>query len=57
MIQFCKLRYLLKSKIERKWNIGEDVPLFPHKCPDGDYGLCEFESFKILAGEEQAKDS
>jgi hypothetical protein len=33
--------------------IGEDVPLFPHKCPDGDYGMCEFESFKILSGEEQ----
>jgi hypothetical protein len=35
--------------------IGEDVPLFPHKCPDGDYGMCEFESFKILSGEEQLK--
>jgi hypothetical protein len=35
--------------------IGEDVPLFPHKCPDGDYGICEFESFKILSGEEQLK--
>jgi hypothetical protein len=35
--------------------IGEDVPLFPHKCPDGDYGMCEFESFQILVGEEQLK--
>ncbi len=35
--------------------IGEDVPLFPHKCPDGDYGMCEFESFKILSGEAQLK--
>jgi len=34
-------------------NICEDVPLFPHKCPDEDYGMCEFESFKILSGEEQ----
>lgn len=38
-----------------KITIGEDVPLFPHKCPDGDYGLCEFESFQILVGEEQLK--
>jgi hypothetical protein len=35
--------------------IAEDVPLFPHKCPDGEYGMCAFESFKILSGEEQLK--